>query len=50
MDVLVREFQNVLPEDLPGVVCLPVKQLEFRINLIPGVALIAKASYHLALP
>nr|GEY81718.1 putative reverse transcriptase domain-containing protein [Tanacetum cinerariifolium] len=43
---LVREFPNVFPEELPG---LPlVHQVEFQINLIPGVAPVARAPYRLA--
>nr|GEW40051.1 putative reverse transcriptase domain-containing protein [Tanacetum cinerariifolium] len=43
---VVREFLEVFPEDLPG---LPlVFQVEFQINLIPGVALVARAPYRLA--
>ena len=44
LDVLVvREFPDVFLEDLPSVP--PVRQLEFRIDLILGVHTIAKASY-----
>ncbi|GJT86192.1 reverse transcriptase domain-containing protein [Tanacetum coccineum] len=43
---VVREFPEVFPEDLPGLP--PVRQVEFQINLIPGVALIARAPYRLA--
>ncbi|GJZ46244.1 hypothetical protein Tco_0593840 [Tanacetum coccineum] len=43
---VVREFPEVFPKDLPG---LPlVRQVEFQINLIPGVAPIARAPYRLA--
>ena len=38
----------MFPEELPGVP--PERQVEFRIDLVPGVAPIAKASYHLAPP
>ena len=38
---IVREFQEVFPEDFPGVP--PHRQVEFRIDLTPGVALIARA-------
>ncbi|GKD71884.1 putative reverse transcriptase domain-containing protein [Tanacetum coccineum] len=43
---VVREFPKVFPEDLPG---LPlVRQVEFQIDLIPGVTLVARAPYRLA--
>ncbi|GKF69776.1 hypothetical protein Tco_0202833, partial [Tanacetum coccineum] len=44
---IVREFIEVFPEDLPGLP--PVCQVEFQINLIPRVALIARVPYRLAL-
>ncbi|KAI3715505.1 hypothetical protein L6452_22489 [Arctium lappa] len=43
---IVREFLDVFPDDLPGLP--PDRQLEFRIDLVPGAAPIAKAPYHLA--
>nr|GEZ11513.1 reverse transcriptase domain-containing protein [Tanacetum cinerariifolium] len=43
---VVREFQDVLPEDLLG---LPlVRQVEFQIDLILGAAPVARAPYRLA--
>ncbi|GJZ53683.1 putative reverse transcriptase domain-containing protein [Tanacetum coccineum] len=36
----------VFPEDLPGL--LPVRQVEFQIDLIPGTAPVARAPYRLA--
>ena len=45
---VVREFADVFPEELPGVP--PERQVEFRIDLVPGAAPIAKASYRLAQP
>nr|GEZ80750.1 putative reverse transcriptase domain-containing protein [Tanacetum cinerariifolium] len=46
-DVLViRDFLEVFPDDLPGLP--PSRQIEFRINLVPGPAPVACASYHLA--
>ncbi|GKF53958.1 hypothetical protein Tco_0160868, partial [Tanacetum coccineum] len=43
---IVRDFSKVFPEDLP---CLPpTRQVEFQIDLIPGVALVARAPYRLA--
>nr|KAJ0205103.1 hypothetical protein LSAT_V11C500241070 [Lactuca sativa] len=48
-DVLVvREYPDGFPEDLPGI---PLeKQVEFRIDLVPGAAPIAKAPYQLDPP
>ncbi|GKB60675.1 putative reverse transcriptase domain-containing protein [Tanacetum coccineum] len=43
---VVREFLVVFPKDLPGLP--PVRQVEFQIDLIPGAAPIARASYRLA--
>ena len=45
---MVREFADVFPEELPGVP--PERQVEFKIDLVPGAAPIAKASYRLAPP
>ncbi|GKE47613.1 putative reverse transcriptase domain-containing protein, partial [Tanacetum coccineum] len=46
-DVLViRDFPEIFPEDLPGLP--PPRQVEFRIDLIPGVAPVAHAPYRLA--
>ncbi|GKG24603.1 hypothetical protein Tco_0395231, partial [Tanacetum coccineum] len=46
-DVLViRDFPEVFPEELPGL--LPPRQVEFRIDLIPGAAPVARAPYRLA--
>ncbi|GJW13551.1 putative reverse transcriptase domain-containing protein [Tanacetum coccineum] len=43
---IVRDFPEVFPEDLPG---LPLaRPVEFHIDLIPGVAPIARAPYRLA--
>ncbi|XP_071699804.1 uncharacterized protein [Rutidosis leptorrhynchoides] len=44
---VVTEFEDVFPDELPGV--LPVRQVEFRIELVPGANPIAKTPYHLAL-
>ena len=45
---VVMEFVDVLPDELPGV---PLeRQVEFRIDLVPGVAPIINATYSLALP
>ena len=45
---VVREFADVFPEELPGVP--PERQVELRIDLVPGAAPIAKATYRLASP
>ena len=43
---VVQEFEDVFPEDLPGVP--PEREVEFRIELIPGAKPVAKALYRLA--
>lgn len=43
---VVNEFPDVFPEDLPGLP--PERQVEFQIELVPGVAPVAKAPYRLA--
>nr|GEX82616.1 reverse transcriptase domain-containing protein [Tanacetum cinerariifolium] len=43
---VVREFPDVFPEELPGL--LPVRQVEFQIDLIPEAAPVARAPYRLA--
>nr|GFC94706.1 putative reverse transcriptase domain-containing protein [Tanacetum cinerariifolium] len=46
-DVLViRDFPEVFPKDLPGLP--PLRQVEFRIDLIPGATPVALAPYRLA--
>ncbi|GKB61653.1 putative reverse transcriptase domain-containing protein [Tanacetum coccineum] len=40
------DFPEVFPEDLPGLP--PARLVEFQINLIPGVAPVARAPYRLA--
>ncbi|KAJ9565502.1 hypothetical protein OSB04_001468 [Centaurea solstitialis] len=45
---VVSEYPDVFPDDLPGVP--PERQVEFRIDLVPGVAPIAKDPYRLAPP
>ncbi|KAJ0790046.1 putative nucleotidyltransferase, Ribonuclease H [Helianthus annuus] len=43
---VISEYPEVFPEDLPG---LPLdRQVEFRIDIIPGAAPIARAPYRLA--
>nr|GEV17722.1 hypothetical protein [Tanacetum cinerariifolium] len=44
--LIVREFPEVFPEDLPGLP--PARQVEFQINLVPGAAPIARSPYRLA--
>ncbi|GJU27047.1 putative reverse transcriptase domain-containing protein [Tanacetum coccineum] len=43
---VVREFPEVFPEDLPGL--LSVRQVEFQLDLIPGATPVARAPYRLA--
>ena len=45
---IVFEYLDMFPEDLAGVP--PERQVELRIDLVPSVALIAKAVYLLAPP
>ncbi|GJZ99399.1 putative reverse transcriptase domain-containing protein [Tanacetum coccineum] len=45
--MVVKEFPEVFPEDLPGLP--PVRQVEFQIDLIPRAAPVARAPYRLAL-
>nr|GEZ24151.1 putative reverse transcriptase domain-containing protein [Tanacetum cinerariifolium] len=42
----VRDYPEVFPKDLPGLP--PARPVEFQIDLIPGVALVARAPYRLA--
>ncbi|KAI3682772.1 hypothetical protein L1987_83010 [Smallanthus sonchifolius] len=43
---IVRDYPKVFPEDLPGLP--PPRQVEFRIDLVPGSAPIARSPYRLA--
>jgi hypothetical protein len=43
---VVREFSNVFPDDLPGMP--PERAIEFKIELQPGTAPIAKAPYKMS--
>ncbi|GJR51527.1 putative reverse transcriptase domain-containing protein [Tanacetum coccineum] len=43
---IVQDFPEVFPKDLPGLP--PTRQVEFQINLIPGAAPVARATYRLA--
>jgi hypothetical protein len=43
---IVADFPDVFPDELPGLP--PPRQVEFRINLVPGAAPVAKSPYRLA--
>ena len=43
---VVRDFPDIFPEELPGLP--PQRQVEFRIDLIPGATRVAKSPYRLA--
>ncbi|XP_076917511.1 uncharacterized protein LOC143577611 [Bidens hawaiensis] len=43
---IVTEFKDVFPDELPGIP--PDREVEFRIDLVPGTAPIAKSPYRLA--
>ncbi|GJZ74962.1 hypothetical protein Tco_0639427 [Tanacetum coccineum] len=43
---IVQAFPEVFPEDLPGIP--PTRQVEFRIDLVPGATPVARAPYRLA--
>ncbi|GJU76009.1 putative reverse transcriptase domain-containing protein, partial [Tanacetum coccineum] len=43
---IVRDFPEVFPEDLLSIP--PTRQMEFQIDLVPGVAPVARAPYRLA--
>ncbi|KAI3792884.1 hypothetical protein L2E82_06775 [Cichorium intybus] len=43
---VVKEFPEVFPDELPGLP--PERQVEFRIDLVPGASPIARAPYRLA--
>jgi hypothetical protein len=43
--LVVREFSDVFPEELPGL--SPQRELEFTIDLKPGTELIARTPYHM---
>jgi hypothetical protein len=45
---VVSEFSDVFPEELPGLP--PIRQVEFRIDLVPGASPVAKSPYRLAPP
>ncbi|GJY61154.1 putative reverse transcriptase domain-containing protein [Tanacetum coccineum] len=43
---IIRDFPEVFPDNLPGLP--PLRQVEFRIDLVPGAAPVARAPYRLA--
>ncbi|GJS33386.1 putative reverse transcriptase domain-containing protein [Tanacetum coccineum] len=43
--VVVRDYSKVFPDDLSGL--LPIREIEFRIKLIPGATPVAKSPYRL---
>ncbi|GJX06649.1 putative reverse transcriptase domain-containing protein [Tanacetum coccineum] len=43
---IIHDFPEVFPEELPGLP--PPRQVEFRIDLVPGAAPVARAPYRLA--
>ncbi|GKC70826.1 putative reverse transcriptase domain-containing protein [Tanacetum coccineum] len=43
---VIRDFPEVFPDNLPGLP--PPRQIEFRIDLVPGAAHVARAPYRLA--
>ncbi|GKC35264.1 hypothetical protein Tco_1047648 [Tanacetum coccineum] len=43
---VIRDFPEVFPEEFPGLP--PPRQVEFRIDLVPGAAPVARAPYRLA--
>ncbi|GKA61674.1 putative reverse transcriptase domain-containing protein [Tanacetum coccineum] len=43
---VIRDFPEVFPNDLPGLP--PPRQVEFKIELVPGAAPVARAPYRLA--
>ncbi|GJT67649.1 putative reverse transcriptase domain-containing protein [Tanacetum coccineum] len=43
---IIQDFPKVFPEDFPGLP--PTRQVEFQIDLVPGVAPVARSPYRLA--
>jgi len=43
---VVSEYPNVFPEDLPGLP--PDREVEFAMDLLPGISLIFKTPYQMA--
>ena len=46
--LVVRDYLDVFPDELPGMP--PKREVEFRIDLIPGTRPVAVAPYHLSRP
>jgi hypothetical protein len=44
--IIIREFSDVFPDDLPGL--SPFRQLDFRVKLDPNASPVAKTLYRLA--
>ncbi|GJX71598.1 putative reverse transcriptase domain-containing protein [Tanacetum coccineum] len=44
--IVVRDFPEVFPDDLSGL--LPIREIEFRIELVLRAILVARSPYHLA--
>jgi len=44
--LVVQEFEDVLPEEVPGLP--PSREVEFSIDLVPGTGPMSMASYHMA--
>ncbi|GJX70834.1 putative reverse transcriptase domain-containing protein [Tanacetum coccineum] len=44
--IVIRDFPKVFPKELPGLP--PLRQVEFRIDLVPGAAPVERASYRFA--
>ena len=45
---VLREFRDVFPDEIPG---LPTKRdVDFTIELVPGVALVSKTPYRMSTP
>ena len=45
-DILVREFSDVFPDEIPSIP--PLREVEFCIGLTPGATPISKALYRMA--
>ncbi|KAI3819709.1 hypothetical protein L1987_13557 [Smallanthus sonchifolius] len=43
---IIKDYPEVFPDDLPGLP--PIRQVEFRIDLVPGATPVAKSPYRLA--
>ena len=43
---VVREFPDVFPEEIPGLP--PIREIDFKIELVPGTAPISIAPYRMA--